>query len=304
MAEEEAKSHMQEIDMRLMNLEQIYMELEQQMNLASLGITDADRELTKYSELFLKLKSPEEKLDEQGRIIEQLTAGNSELHLWYESETKEFYQRLNALEGREVIYRDHVNVVAKRGSSAMAKLEKNEPLPETNLKLKQELETHQIKINEIQERFQKRINEIQERLNASDHMKMDRTEQIMKNFAKVRNQQVRNRFLISEVQSLAKGDAPRLISNVKDLNKRLTAFEMQPKISEELHANVEVAVAESNKVELEEESLLKLNRVDGSIVGEQQRKASQFPTENEGMAETKFNFTQELAANEMKINVS
>lgn len=294
MAEEEAKSHMREIDMRLTNLEQKYMEFEQQMNLASLGITDADRELTKYSELILKLKSAEEKLDEQGRIIEQLTAGNSELHLFYESETKDLCQRLNALEGREVIYRDHVNEVAKRGSLAMAELEKNEPLPETNLKLKQELETHQIKINEVQERYQKRINKIQEHLNASDHMKMDSTEQIMKTFAKVRNQQVRNRFLISEVRSLASGDAPRLISNIKDLNKRLTAFEMQPKISEE-HANVEVAVAESNKVELEEESLLKLNRVDGSIVGEQQRKASQFPTENEGMAETKFNFTQELA---------
>eukprot|EP00268_Persea_americana_P054219 TRINITY_DN618_c1_g1_i4.p1 TRINITY_DN618_c1_g1~~TRINITY_DN618_c1_g1_i4.p1 ORF type:complete len:1434 (-),score=474.80 TRINITY_DN618_c1_g1_i4:1760-6061(-) len=308
----------------------------------------------KESEIMEKLKSAEEQLEEQSRIMEQATARSAEFELLHQSlakdseaklqeaiesisqkelEATDLYKKLKTIEDQAIIYQEQVAEAAEREASLRAELaessaklvsqqetidelkskilevetrvgqsfSENELLAETNLKLKQELETHLIKINEHQE------------LLSAVHVEKEAiSEQLashMKTITELTDQHSRGLELQSSTESRARDAELQLQeaiekfnqkdSYAQDLIKKLTALETQVKLSEE-HANEAVATAESRKVELEE-ALLKLNQLEG-IVGELQSKASQFETKNEGLAEANLKLTQELAAYETKVN--
>lgn len=131
----------------------------------------------------------------------------------------------------------------------------NEQLVGTNLKLRQELKTHQIKINKLQEQ-----------LSAAqmEDVTAKQLESRMKFLKELRNQHSRGLELQSSAESHAREVELQLQEAIegftlrdhdaKELNKRWTILGTQVKISEE-HANEAAAIAERSRVELEESLL-------------------------------------------------
>ncbi|XXG85342.1 hypothetical protein AAC387_Pa11g0437 [Persea americana] len=153
----------------------------------------------------------------------------------------------------------------------------NEQLVGTNLKLRQELKTHQIKINKLQEQ-----------LSAAqmEDVTAKQLESRMKFLKELRNQHSRGLELQSSAESHAREVELQLQEAIegftlrdhdaKELNKRWTILGTQVKISEE-HANEAAAIAERSRVELEE-SLLRKVKQSG---GKKKRKGGVVEGENE-----------------------
>ncbi|CBI34100.3 unnamed protein product, partial [Vitis vinifera] len=246
--------------------------LEKALELAS----ETERDITERLNISIeKLKSAEEQLEQQGRIIEQSTARSLELEELHETLKRDSEFKLN----------EAIASLSSRDSEAQSLYEKLKSHEDQVKTYELQVADTAEKSTSLKEELERCLGELAALQSTNEELKVKISE------AEIKEAEIQ---LEEAVQRFTHRD-----SEAKELNEKLTALESQIKVYEE-QAHEASAISETRKVDLEQ-TLLKLKDLE-SVVEELQTKLGHFEKESEGLAEANLKLTQELAAYESKMN--
>lgn len=285
------------------------------------------------SEVMEKLKSAEEQLEHQGKVLNEATLKHSELETLHESvsrdselklqeafanystrdsEAKSLYEKLAILENQVKVYEEQIAEAAENfASSEKFNEELKSKISEVEEKAAQFSSESEL-LAETNAQLKTKVSEIQESLNAA-YGEKEATDQQLASHMNTIAELADKHSKASELHIAAEArisEAERELEEAilkfshrdleaTDLTEKLSALESQIKKYEE-QVHEATGVIESQKIELEQ-TLVKLKGLEG-IVEEMQNKSGQFEKEREGFGESNLKLTQELAAYESKLN--
>uniref|UniRef100_A0A6N2N863 Uncharacterized protein n=1 Tax=Salix viminalis TaxID=40686 RepID=A0A6N2N863_SALVM len=263
----------------------------------------------KESDIMVKLKSAEEQLEQQEKLLEEATTRRSELESLNEtltrdteiklqealanftnkdSEAKTLFEKLNALEDQVKTYKELITETTGRSALLKEELDlcvlKMATLETSNEELKSQIVEAETKVsNSFSE------NELLVETNNQLKSKIDELQELLA--SAISEKEATSQQLVSHVST---------ITEITDKHSR--AIELHSATESRMvqaEAREAGAIAESRKVELEE-TLLKVKHLE-NIVEELKTKSGHYEKESGGLAEANFKLTQELASYESKL---
>ncbi|KAL4340639.1 hypothetical protein GQ457_08G015320 [Hibiscus cannabinus] len=273
------------------------------------------------SDVMEKLKSAEEQLERQVRILEEAKARNSELESVHESltrdselklqevmenftnkdsEAKSLFEKLKSLEDQIKVYEEQVAQAAGQSASLKEELDQSlvklASLEGTNEQLRKdilEVENKALQSSSENEllaqtniQLKSRVDELQELLNSSVSEKEVTAQEIASHMCTIRelsDQHTKASELRAEAES-------RIVESEAQLHEAIEKYSKKESEANDLIEKLNV-----------EETLVKLKQLE-SFVEELQTKSAHFEKESGGLAEANLKLTQELAEYEAKLS--
>ncbi|KAJ7959692.1 Myosin-11 isoform X1 [Quillaja saponaria] len=292
------------------------------------------------SEVMVKLKLAEEKLEQQESVIEQTATRNSELELLHESlsrdselklqeaiancgskdsenqslleKLKNLEEQMGAAAEKSALFKEELDQSLRKMASLEVTNENlsNQMLEAENKSLKSYSENELLVETNFQ--LQNKVVELQELLDSALSVKEATAEQLVSHkntIAELIDQYSKG----SEILSLKEAHILEVETQLQETIQRLTERDAESKRLTEKFVTLEgqinsyqeqaheaVGVAQNQKLELEE-SLVKLKHLE-ILVEELQTKSGQYEKESGGLAEANLKLAQEIALYESKMN--